>query len=340
MVKRLRGALAHSLAIYAMDNDDLEAAKKFFEEAAETRRGLGDWFDYLAARSRATRCSMLQAGSLEDLKNGSKMFEEIWMEAEERVLREGSWAPTAPALEKKAAILAEYLVHLALEGRGEEVSRLLSEKGWLFTLFPEVGVATLLLLRILGAKVEEPEPWEIAKALEGEVVPEFRPAFNVLMGSQPIEYAEESCKELEGGAQVVCLLALAAVLGHERAADLLKSSFLEGMDSKKDLLQELAQRYGEQEIVERFRNELKEFVEKRGVSDVLLLPAPNTSLARMVLMLWALSRRDGELARAHAKLASVWLREKLPRRLFREAAEASNEEEFRLPLLKLFYLHI
>jgi hypothetical protein len=37
-------------------------------------------------------------------------------------------------------------------------------------------------------------------------------------------------------------------------------------------------------------------------------------------MLWALVNGDEELARAHAKLASIVYEGKLPRRLFREAA--------------------
>jgi len=339
MVKMLRGVLASSLAEYALDNDDLEAAKRFFEEAAETHRGLGDRLNYLINRSMATRCSLLRARSLEDLKNESKMFEEIWMKAEEGE-REEHWAPTVLVLETKAGILAEYLVHLALEGR-REVSRLLSEEGWLFALFPEAGVATRLLLRILGVEVEEPEPWEIAEALEGAMFPPvFRPAFNVLMGLQPIECAEESCKKLKGEDREVCLLVLEAVSGDRNAADLLKRSFSEGLDSVRGLLQELAQRYGEREIVERFHSELREFVKKRDVNDVLRLFAPRTTYAVMVLMLWALSRRDEELARAYAKLKSIVLDGKLLRRLFREAAEARSEEKFKLALVKLFYYHI
>jgi hypothetical protein len=55
-------------------------------------------------------------------------------------------------------------------------------------------------------------------------------------------------------------------------------------------------------------------------------------------MLWALSNGDEELARAHAKLAPIIYKERLPRRLFREAAEARGEG-FELALLKLFYYH-
>jgi len=67
--------------------------------------------------------------------------------------------------------------------------------------------------------------------------------------------------------------------------------------------------------------------------------APATSLASFTLMLWALVNGDEELARAHAKLASIIYEGKLLRRLFREAAEAQGER-FELALLKLFYYHI
>jgi hypothetical protein len=55
-------------------------------------------------------------------------------------------------------------------------------------------------------------------------------------------------------------------------------------------------------------------------------------------MLWGLSNCDEELARVHAKFASIIHKGKLPRRLFREAAEAQGER-FKLALLKLFYYH-
>ena len=80
-------------------------------------------------------------------------------------------------------------------------------------------------------------------------------------------------------------------------------------------------------------------MEERDTGAVVQLLAPATSLAYFTLMLWALVNGDEELARAHAKLASIVYEEKLPRRLFREAAEAQGER-FKLALLKLFYYHI
>jgi len=51
-----------------MDNDDLEAAKKLFTRSAEIDRELEDWENYLVSRSLAARCSVLGAGSLEELR--------------------------------------------------------------------------------------------------------------------------------------------------------------------------------------------------------------------------------------------------------------------------------
>jgi hypothetical protein len=106
-----------------------------------------------------------------------------------------------------------------------------------------------------------------------------------------------------------------------------------------DRLRGLAQGSEEWGAFERFYSELLNFVEERDAGAVVQLWAPGNSLARFVLMLWALSNGDEELARAHAKLASIIYNERLPRRLFREAVEAQGES-FKLALLKLFYLHI
>ena len=113
LVKNLRGALAHALAKYTMDNDDLEAAKEIFESAAAIDRELESWGNYLAARSRAARCSVLKAGSLEELKGSAKISGSLWSEAK------GHEEATASLtyLRNEACILAEYLVSLALEGK-------------------------------------------------------------------------------------------------------------------------------------------------------------------------------------------------------------------------------
>jgi hypothetical protein len=278
---------------------------------------------------------VLKAGSLEELKERAKISGSLWSEAKERERATASLM----YLGKEACILAEYLVSLALEGRIDEVSKLLDEEGLLLRRFPDVGVAVRLLLGHLGVEVEKPEAREVAKALRGYIEQVFRPAFNLLMGLP--EGAPDECSELENeNSELACRTAVEAVLGDGEAAGTLKTSFLKWLGKEVgERLKGLAQGSEEWEAVERFRRELRAFVEKRDAGAVVQLLAPAKSLARFVLMLWALSNGDEELARAHAKLASIVYEEKLLRRLFREAAEAQSER-FELALLKLFYNHI
>ena len=222
--------------------------------------------------------------------------------------------------------MAEYLVSLALEGRVGEVSKLLDGEGWLLRRSPYVGVAVRLLLKRLGVKVEKPEAWEVAGALRDRIDRAFQPAF--LFIGLYIGLPEEGY-----------ILAAAAVRGDENATSILKTSFLEWLgEIVGEQLKGLAQSSKEREAVERFHHELQAFVEKRDAGNLVQLLAPETSLASFVLMLWALSNGDEELARAHAKRASIFYKGKLPRRLFREAAEARGEG-FELALQKLFYYH-
>jgi hypothetical protein len=334
-VKEVRGALTYALASYTMDNDDLDAAEELFESAAAIDRELKHWGNYLAARSLAARCSVLKAGSLEELKERAKISGSLWSEAKERERATASLM----YLEKEAFVLAEYLVSLALEGRGDEVSKLLDEEGWLLGRFPDVGVAVRLLLERLGVEVEKPKAREVAEALRNDIDQVYRPAFNLLMGLP--EGAPEECSEIEDEeSALACRTAVAAVLGDGKAAGTLKTSFLELLGEIVGYwLKELAQGSEEREAVERFHRELQAFVEERDTGDVVQLYAPIGSFATLVLMLWALSNGDEELARAHAKLASIIYEGKLLRRLFRKAAEAQGER-FELALLKLFYYHI
>ena len=297
----------------------------------------------MAVRSQAARCSALKAGSLGELKERAKIFASLWSEAKERERATASLM----YLGKEACILAEYLVSLALEGRIDEVSKLLDEEGWLLRRFPDVGVAVRLLLEHLGVKVEKPEAREVAEALRSYIWQDLRPAFNLLMGLPG--GALDECSELKAKKKELCLSAVAAIRGDEDAVITLKIEVIDRLGKRacvaKLLLSGIPQEPEECEAVKRFFSELLNFIEERGAGDVVQLWAPAHSSAAFVLMLWALSSGDEELARAHAKLVSITIeekllrRQKLFRRLFREAAEARGGEELKLALLKLFYLH-
>jgi hypothetical protein len=276
---------------------------------------------------------VLKAGSLEELKERAKISGSLWSEAKK--LEKEATALLA-YLRNEALALAEYLVSLALEGRMGEVSKLLEEEGRLLRLFPDVGVAVRLLLERLGVKVEKPKAQEIAEALRGGIEQAFRPAFNLLMGLP--EGAPNECSELKAKEMELCFSAVTAMRGDEYAVTTLKIEVIDRLGKEVAILPfiGISQKSEEWEVIKRFYSELLNFVEERDAGAVVQLRAPIGSLARFVLMLWALSNGDEELARAHAKLASIVYEEKLLRRLFREAAKAQGER-FELALLKLFY---
>jgi hypothetical protein len=195
-----------------------------------------------------------------------------------------------------------------------EVSELLEREGWLLSYLPDKGVAVKLLLELLGVRVGKPEAREVANALSNYIRTALRPIlFDALSG------AIREDRETAAALSQVFRDVLSEAVG--------ELPWGEGSE--------------EREVVERFCRELLDFVGRRGVSAVVQLLAPEISLASFTLMLWALvDGNDEDLAKAHAKLAAILNESKLPRRLFREAAEARSEEELKLALLKLFYLHI
>ena len=332
LVKEHKGLLTFTLAIYRMHNDDLEAARELFEKSAEIDRELEEWGSYLICRLLAARCGVLGARNLEELRGRARAFEDLWSEAREHEILK-------MYLERKSAALAEYLVFLVLDGRVGEVSELLERVGRLLELLPSSDVTVRLLLELSGVSIRRPEAREVAAALRGHIDAVLRPAFYALMGLPGDALGE--CDELGGRAREFCRAAVNAVSGDKEAVTDLKLWSLEMLSVG---LADLLEREGVQDLEERravlrFYRELLDFVERRDARALVQLLAPVSSLARFTLMLWALVNGDEDLARAHAKLAAILYESKLPRRLFREAAEAQGGEELKLALLKLFYLH-
>jgi len=52
--------LKHELAHYRLDNNELDKAEKLFNEAAEERREIGDYRNYLAGRGWALRVEAIK----------------------------------------------------------------------------------------------------------------------------------------------------------------------------------------------------------------------------------------------------------------------------------------
>jgi hypothetical protein len=149
------------------------------------------------------------------------------------------------------------------------------------------------------------------------------------------------CDELIGEKRENCRIAVNAVNGDKDAITELRLESINRLSDKLTVLleQRIVQDPEEKRFVQISYRELLDFVDRRNASALIQLVAPLVSGARFLLMLWALVNGDEELARAHAKLGAMSYNKKPLRRLFREAAEARSEEELKLALLKLFYLH-
>ncbi|MCC5998493.1 MAG: hypothetical protein LM573_05385, partial [Thermofilum sp.] len=329
-VKRHREALTFSLAWYKMDNDELEAARELFTVSAEINKELKEQGNYLNSRSWTMRCSVLGAESLEELRGRARAFEELWGEAKKQEMLEMAY------LQGESIALAEYLVFLALEDRKDEVSMLLERKEWLLQLFPKISVIVKLLLELLGVGVGKPEAWEVATALNDDVNAELRSAFNTLMGRS--RDALKECDEFIGEMREICRIAVNAINGDKDAITELRLKSINRLSNKLTVLLggDIVQGFEENRFVKNFYRELLDFIYGRNASALIQLWVPVTSIASFTLMLWALVNGDEELARAHAKLRAMSYK-KLPRRLYREVAEARSEEELKLALLKLFY---
>jgi hypothetical protein len=93
-----------------LNAEKLEEAAKEFEKAAEMRRKLKHWENYLAAHGLALRIRILAAKNLKELLERAKGFRELWSEAERHLELTARYLATA------ALILGEYLVYLAASG--------------------------------------------------------------------------------------------------------------------------------------------------------------------------------------------------------------------------------
>jgi energy-coupling factor transporter ATP-binding protein EcfA2 len=187
-IEDLRAQLTYVLAHYKLnhafnergelDEKKLEEAAEEFERAAEIRRKLRHWENYLTARGWALRARVLAAKSWKELLERAEGFRELWREAEEYS------QPTARYLETAALILGEYLVYLAASGNKEEAVKLLKERQWLLDYDPRVFVATLLMLRLLVVDVFKPERVS-------------RPASSILTGRLQKDKVSEECGQAE-----------------------------------------------------------------------------------------------------------------------------------------------
>jgi hypothetical protein len=159
VISNIEGYFTSVLAEYKLNVDRLDEAKELYNKVAEIAKSIGDIDNYLFARSRFLRVSVMKASNFNEYTNVAKGFEDLWNEALENL------KPSLFYLELKSYFLSEYLVYLASIGRHEDVEELLNEYAYLLNYVKkEASVLTKLMLIILGYTKIEISSREIVEA--------------------------------------------------------------------------------------------------------------------------------------------------------------------------------
>jgi len=339
--------LKNELAIYRLDNDELDEAKKLFKEAAEERREIGDYENYLVARSWALRVETIE-GSLV----GEKFVNEFRLLYEE-TFNEETFEHTASYLSTASGTLGEYLVSLALTGNYEMINELPEEHLWVLNANKQSSVLTRLtlnaLLRPRGRLSSELEgklnvnPEELIDAFGDDMLRNYLPALRVAFGIVRPEEGYEECMSIEDSTERMdCRDAVSAVMGDSDAVGLLRGKLINYFNEeileneRSGWLRKLG--FNTNAMISKFRK----LVYGLDSKSLVQLLATNSSMAQLALMLHALISGNKELAKALA-LDGINFSSKLLSRLFLEAYRACcdlGSESFRRAIAKLFFYHV
>ena len=340
--------LKHELAIYRLDNNELDEAEELFYEVAGERREIGDYENYLALRGWALRVEVIK-GSLagKELVDGfRRLYEEAFNE-------ERFSLPTARN---------EYLVSLALINDVEGIRKLLEKHSLILDANKEVSVLTRLMLHALlsprGRLSSELEgefsvsPWELIDVFENQMLRNYLPALRVAFEMIWSELGYEECKSIKDSTERRdCKDAVLAVMDDSKAVRRLRGKlinyfndnyFNERLLEDESSLKELG--FDANAMI----SEFEKLVYGLDGRFLVQLIAPSTSTALLALMLHALINGNKELAKALALYGAIYYGAisssyKLLGRLYLEAYRACcdlKSESFRHAIARLFFYHV
>jgi hypothetical protein len=347
-ILRVTSLLKHALAIYRLDNNELDEAEKLFNEVAKEYEEIGDYRNYLAASSWALRVKAIKDSLVGDeLVNG---FRQLYEEA----FNEEHFEHTAEYLSIASGTLGNYLVSLALTGNYEMINELLEEHLWVLNADEQASVLTRLMLNaLLGLKDRKDQ---LGSELEGrlsvnpgELIDAFGPhmyieSLSALIVAFGIAKPEDGIKLCEKINDEDCVDFVLAVKENSAAVEWLREWLIN--DFRKLVSEEkvLGWLKGFGFDAGSLINEFKGSVDGLDGKSLAQLIAPRDSMAQLALMLYALVNGDGKLAKAHALIGTVGTTSsKLLTRLFLEAYRACcdlGSEEFRRAIARLFFYHV
>jgi hypothetical protein len=344
-ILRVTSLLKHALAIYRLDNNELDEAEKLFNEVAKEYEEIGDYRNYLAASSWALRVKAIKDSLVgRELKELVDGFRQLYEEA----FNEEHFEHTAEYLSIASGTLGNYLVSLVLTGNYEMINELLEKHLWVLNAYGQVSVLTRLtlnaLLRPRGRLSGELEgklsvnPEELIDAfgygMPHNSLPALMVAFRMISPEDGIKLCEEFNDE-------VCIYFVSAVKGNSVAVKRLREGVINAFNAFNNSLKGFG---FDANALTKLINEFRGLVYGLDGKSLVQLIAPETLMARLALMLHALINGDKELAKAHALIGIVEATgSKLLTRLFLETYKECcdlGSEEFRRAIARLFFSHV
>jgi hypothetical protein len=338
--------LKQVLAIYRLDNDELDEAEELFIEAAEERREIGDYENYLIDRGWVLRVETIEGSSVgEKLVNEFKRLYEETFNVEHFEL-------TAGYLSTASATLSDYLVSLALTGNYEMINELLEEHLWVLNADKRASVLTRLMLNALlsprGRLSSELKgklnvnPEELINAFFGYgMLRNYLPALRVAFKMISPEDGYEECKSIEDSMERRdCRVAVLVAADDSDAVGLLRGELINYFhkqileNERSGWLRELG--FDTNAMI----SEFEKLVYGLDGKSLAQLFAIYSSAAWLALMLHALINGNKELAKALAFYGAIYYSKMLLGRLFLEVYKECcdlGKDEFRLALARLFF---
>ena len=348
--------LKHALALYRLDNDELDEAEKLFIEAAEERWEIGDYENYLVAIGLALRVEAIK-GSLDgdELTKLVDGFRQLYEKAFDKERNKERFSmPTAGYLSTASTKLSDYLVSLALTGNYEKINELLEEHWWVLNAVKLVSVLTRLMLNVLlsprvglsgeleGKLSVNPEEliYAFGSNMHGEYLPALMVAFKIVSPEEG--YGE--CKSIKDSTERRdCRGAVLAVTVDSVGIWRLRGKLIDYFNEL-ILEKERSGWLGELGFdADALISEFEKLVYRLDGKSLAQLIAPSTSMAQLALMLHALTNGNKELAKALALYGAINSSSKLLGRLYLEAYRECcdlDKDEFRHALARLFFYHV
>jgi len=359
-ILEITSLLIHALAIYLLDNDELDKAEELFIEVAKERMEIGDYENGLVALSLALRVEAIEGSLVGDgLTKLVDGFRQLYEKAFNEAFNEERFSiPTARRyLRIASSTLGEYLVSVALTGNYEMINELLEGHLWVLNAVREVSVLTRLMLNALlsprvGLSNElkgklSVNPEELIGAFETDMDGKYLPALRVALKKISPEYGYEECKSIKDSTERRdCRGAVLAVMDDSDAVGWLRGELINGFNKRilenerSGWLRELG--FDTNALI----SEFEKLVYRLDGKSLAQLIAPGSSMAQLALILHALINGNKELAKALALDGAIYYSSKLFRRLFLKVYKECKEccdlesESFRRAIAGLFFYHI